>query len=300
MLLLIEIGGIGMNNDYLPLREIVIMIKGRLRIRDKELKNILEFGHELVRKEKRKINNKDREEFHIVDIGEDSIRKLRRQKKLTIETLCQDDEGRRNFVSYCNILSQGIYHLSEEEDNVLNLISNDIQELKNEVLKYIDSYRESNSIDSDIIGGENVMKNKDIQNVDRKIELNIIKLNEEILDFLSESEIGTQDDWDKIEENINFDKYVVVNKIETFMFKEEYDQANFMLIETSLDGKVYFLSITSTEEINIQKLDSMEEALTLLMEEINFNQAWLRRLPNYKDDYDTLMTLKNKVQNLLC
>lgn len=284
-----------------PFREIEKIIKDLSGDKSKrEFALIYLAGYKKLAEEKKKQSreakfefNDEQEEKNVYDIRDKENvstcqRYIQEYSKYTIE-----DIGKKAllpiFERFCSIIKKGM-------DEQKNIDISTREDIKKKIDECINKTKEKTCVQEG-----NIVEDKKLEERNRDT-VNLIKLNDIIYDFLMVCSNDTNEDWDNVDNNESYNRFIIKGKEETFLLNCCYGESAFRIFEEVIEKKVYCLRIVAYEDFEMVILDSMEEAIAIIIECINYNldrtldgEGWL----DNSIGYDSIEKINLKVKRLL-
>ncbi|MGL6105011.1 hypothetical protein [Romboutsia sp.] len=263
-----------MSSNINPVKPVVEKIKKTGKLTNINISFIVKYGYKKIKEEN---NTNLKEILRYGELPVDIARELNRIGNLTKQQLYSTEKNKQTESSklnqkkvmlYLKILQKGIdneeYLTPEQVEDLKKYIDDCILQFTEDISKstkkkeykkeiYEESKKEIEKV------GENIMKKT----------LRITKLYDEINDFLIDSNEAIYDDFNILEDEGQYDIYMTVDKEETFRIHSDECRYIYRILQNPVANVVYCISISSDSDLDIKVCDSMEEALSLIFEDMN-------------------------------
>lgn len=285
------------SKDNKVIKLMIATVKQKLKWRDEKLASVIRDGHKILQQEEILQEVNEFKRIYSEELPVDILRKLRHLKNISFKDIVENERYKNEFIKYCDILTEGIKVDESLDDEVIEIITNDISSYKNQVIDYKEKVE------------ENIKMNKQ----HRGVRVNL--MSEEIYDFLVDSDCASINDWSDIEENEQYEKYIVIGKEATFRLKGDYKELSFKVIEDPIENKVYGIVISSDDDLQIVEFDNVKMAIKFIVKCVNLSEeifltdieksyeveyeCFDKTIKKRKISYDTTTSFGEKIEYLL-
>lgn len=180
---------------------------------------------------------------------EDITRKMRRLKNKSLNDLVKTESYKKEFIDFCTMLLAGLEMENNSNAKLKTLIKR-IENYKNEVLKF--------KIQLEM---EEMRINKQ--------RTKIILLEDEIHNLLDKCDYTNYLDYNIVESDDKYNKYIAVNKEEIFRIKYGKHKALFKVLRDDIYSKTYVIMVGTELDVQVIELENVKQAAQFILKYIS-------------------------------
>ncbi len=255
--------------------------------------------------------------------AENFVRAIYDFRKWTLRDFCLNEKKYNLYKVSCKLLVDGFTERENVDVDQMKSIQNYIKSHNENIEQQIQKFKELQNSNGKPMESYNKnekrselhMKAVAFDNNENKVGFQLVSFRDLLFDLFDISNTTSIYEFEAVEENPDFDRLLIVGKQETFSLKGDGIERIVKMVESPVESKVYLIQTGSDIEYEIEGFDSMEDAVSALLVQINSDSGifldYLDRtyeVPVHSLDgteehskfhFDTVTTFSKKVQYLL-